>query len=66
MGRTAHVNVRPTVDHRAMEVRGILHRIEDDLSETWVEEWARGGVREIEGYLAKHLAFLSYLDEASA
>ena len=49
-----------------MEVRGILHRIEDDLSETWVEEWAEGGVREIEGYLAKHLAFLSYLDEASA
>lgn len=49
-----------------MEVRGILHRIEDDLSETWVEDWADGGVREIEGYLAKHLAFLSYLDEASA
>ena len=21
-------------------IRGILHRIEDDLSETWVEEWA--------------------------
>ena len=49
-----------------MEVRGILHRIEDDLSEKWVEDWAEGGVREIEGYLAKHLAFLSYLDEASA
>ena len=47
-----------------MEVRGILHRIEDDLSETWVEEWAAGGVREIEGYLAKHLAFLTFLDES--
>ena len=47
-----------------MEVRGILHRIEDDLSETWVEEWANGGVQSIEGYLAKHLAFLSFLDEA--
>jgi hypothetical protein len=66
MGRTAHANVRRKGDHRAMEVRGILHRIEDDLSETWVEEWAEGGVRAIEGYLAKHLAFLSYLDEASA
>ena len=66
MGRTAHAYVRCKVDHRAMEVRGILHRIEDDLSETWVEDWAEGGVREIEGYLAKHLAFLSYLDEASA
>jgi hypothetical protein len=48
----------------AMDERGILHRIEDDLSETWVEEWANGGVQSIEGYLAKHLAFLSFLDEA--
>lgn len=48
--------------------RGILYRIEDDLAEGWVEEWAGGGVRELEGYLAKHLAFLSFLDldEASA
>lgn len=42
--------------------RGILHRIEDDLAETWVEEWAERGVRELETYLAKHLAFLSFLD----
>ena len=43
--------------------RGILHRIEDDLTETWVEDLASGGVSEIEAYLAKHLAFLTYLDE---
>jgi hypothetical protein len=49
-----------------MDVRGTLHRIEDDLTETWVEAWAEGGVQSIEDYLAKHLAFLSYLDEASA
>jgi hypothetical protein len=42
--------------------RGILHRIEDDLSETWVEEWVEHGVRGLESYLAKHLAFLSFLD----
>ena len=48
-----------------MHVRGTLHRIEDDLSETWVEEWAEGGAAEIEGYLAKHLAFLSFLEDAS-
>jgi len=47
-----------------MDIRGTLHRIEDDLSETWVEEWADGGVQAIESYLAKHLAFLSFLDEA--
>jgi hypothetical protein len=41
---------------------GIIHRIEDDLSENWVEGWAKGGVQVIEDYLAKHLAFLSFLD----
>jgi hypothetical protein len=45
---------------------GTLHRIEDDLAEGWVEEWAGAGVEAIEEYLAKHLAFLTYLDEATA
>jgi hypothetical protein len=48
-----------------MEDRGILHRIEDDLTDRWVEEWAESGVQTIETYLAKHLAFLSFLDEPS-
>jgi len=61
MGRTAHVTVRRPVDHLSMD-RGILHQIEVDLSESWVEAWAASGVRELEGYLAKHLAFQSYLD----
>jgi hypothetical protein len=66
MGRTAHAHGRPRIDDRRMEDRGILHRIDDDLTDTWLEEWAEGGVRAIEDYLAKHLAFLSFLDEASA
>jgi len=68
MGRTAHVAVRPKADHAAMDPRGALHRIEDDLADSWLDRWAEDGVRAIEGYLAKHLAFLSYLerDEASA
>ena len=61
MGRTAHVVVRWQVDHLRME-RGILYRVEDDLSETWIAEWAEQGVRGLESYLAKHLAFLSFLD----
>jgi hypothetical protein len=65
MGRLAHANRAARADHRSMEDRGILHLIEDDLSETWVEEWAQGGVASIESYLAKHLAFLSFLDDAS-
>jgi len=49
-----------------MDDRGILHRIEDDLCETWVEDLAAHGVQSIEAYLAKHLAFLTYLDDASS
>ena len=45
---------------------GNLHRIEDELGERWLEEWATEGVEAIETYLAKHLAFLSYLDDTSA
>jgi hypothetical protein len=48
-------------DHCAMSERG-LHRIADDLAETWFEDWAGAGVAEIEDYLAKHLAFLSFLE----
>jgi hypothetical protein len=44
-----------------MSERG-LHMIEDDLSDTWLEDWAGAGVAEIETYLAKHAAFLSYLE----
>jgi hypothetical protein len=49
-----------------MDECGFLHLIEDDLSETWVAKLADDGVHAIECYLAKHLAFLTYLDEASA
>jgi hypothetical protein len=44
----------------------VIHKIEDDLSEDWVEEWAVLGVAEIETYLAKHAAFLTYLGEDDA
>ncbi len=49
-----------------MDDRGILHKIEDDLSETWVEDLAHDGVGAIEAYLAKHLAFLTFLDDTAA
>lgn len=55
----AATRLRP--DHSPMSERG-LHRIEDDLSESWVEDWAGAGVAEIEAYLAKHAAFLSFLE----
>ena len=49
------------VDHARMSERG-LHRIEDDLSDSWLEDWAGAGVAEIEEFLAKHAAFLSFLE----
>jgi hypothetical protein len=48
-----------------MDERGTLHKIEDDLETSWIDVWAAGGIREIEQYLAKHLAFLTYLDETA-
>jgi len=64
MGRSAHELRAAADDHRG--VTGNLHRIEDDLNESWIESWARNGVEAIEEYLAKYLAFQRYLDEASA
>jgi hypothetical protein len=56
---------RPIIDGK-MDESGIFHRIEDDLSPTWLEEWVQTGVQAIETYLAKHLAFLTYLDDDAA
>ena len=49
-------------DDLAMSDRG-LHHIEDDLDESWLEDWAGAGVAEVEAYLAKHAAFLSFLGD---
>lgn len=51
----------PEDDHQTMD-RG-LHTIADDLSETWIEDWAGVGLRELEALLAKHAAFLDFVDE---
>ena len=53
--------VRDRADHPRMSERG-LHRIEDDLAETWLEDWAGAGVSEIEEFLRKHADFLSFLE----
>jgi hypothetical protein len=53
--------ITPSADHAPVSERG-LHHIEDDLSESWFEDWAGAGVAEIEAYLAKHAAFLAFLE----
>ena len=57
--------VRLRFDHFGMDGRG-LHQIQDELTDTWLEDWAGAGVAEIEAYLAKHAAFLSYLETREA
>ena len=44
-----------------MSDRG-LHHIEHDLAESWIEDWAAVGLSELEALLAKHAAFLGYLE----
>jgi hypothetical protein len=66
MGRSAHDAAPSTLDDAAMDERGVLHVIEEDLSETWIEDWAGAGVIAIEDYLEKHAAFLDFLEDATA
>ncbi len=52
---------RMSIIRHEMNDRG-FHFIENDLAETWVEDWAAVGVEELEALLAKHAAFRGYLD----
>ena len=47
-----------------MSERG-LHYISDDLSETWIEDWAGAGLEEIAALLGKHAAFLRFLESVN-
>jgi hypothetical protein len=66
MSRSAHGAVRPACRYLVLMSERGLHQIEDDLSETWLEDWAGAGVLEIEALLAKHAAFLSFLESQEA
>jgi cytosine/adenosine deaminase-related metal-dependent hydrolase len=52
-------------DHASMNDTG-LHHIEDDLGDGWLDSWTEAGVKAIEEYLAKHAAFLSFLESQEA
>jgi hypothetical protein len=38
------------------------HRIAEELQPGWLEQWIASGIEAIEDYLAKHAAFLAFLD----
>ncbi len=48
-----------------MSERG-FHCIEDDIAETWVEDWAGAGIGELEAYLAKHADFTRFVEGRDA
>jgi hypothetical protein len=39
------------------------HRIADELESGWLESWASDGIIQIEAYLAKHAAFIAFLED---
>ncbi len=43
-----------------MSERG-FYSIADDITQTWVEDWAGAGLAELEAYLAKHADFQRFL-----
>lgn len=65
MGRSAHYAGGSDLDDSAMDEPGTLHVVEDELGDAWIEDWAADGVGTLEEYLAKHLAFLTYLDDVA-
>jgi hypothetical protein len=44
----------------------VMHCIEDELREGWLEGWLQAGLEQLEAYLAKHAAFIDYLDAQTA
>jgi hypothetical protein len=40
-----------------------LHRIDDDLSDDWLEAFAAAGLDDVEAYLRKHADFQSFLED---
>jgi hypothetical protein len=57
--------MRPTDDHGRVEERP-LHRVAEELGESWIERWVDEGLAEIESFLAKHAAFHAFLEEHDA
>jgi hypothetical protein len=50
------VSIIPSVSERG------FHRIEDDIADTWLEDWTGAGLAELEAYLAKHAEFLRFVE----
>jgi hypothetical protein len=50
-------------DNRAILPESGVHRIEDDLVDSWLESFVAEGLDEVEAYLRKHADFQSFLED---
>jgi hypothetical protein len=50
-------------DNRAILPESGVHRIEDDLVDSWLESFVAEGLGEVEAYLRKHADFQSFLED---
>jgi hypothetical protein len=50
-------------DNRAILPESGVHRIEDDLVDSWVESFVAEGLDDVEAYLRKHADFQSFLED---
>jgi hypothetical protein len=53
----------PHADNRATLHESGVHRIEDDLVESWLESFVADGLNDVEAYLRKHADFQSFLED---
>jgi hypothetical protein len=50
-------------DNRAILRESGVHRIEDDLVDSWLESFVAEGLDDVEAYLRKHADFQSFLED---
>jgi hypothetical protein len=49
-------------DNRAILPESGVHRIDDDLVDSWLESFVAEGLDDVEAYLRKHADFQSFLE----
>ena len=50
-------------DNRATLSERGFHRIDDDLSEAWLDAFVAHGLDEVEAYLRRHADFQTFLED---
>jgi len=54
---------RPPADNPDTLAERGMHRIDDDLSEEWLEAFVAEGLADVESFLRKHADFQTFLED---